>query len=112
MWAQSYIYLPNHKHDFILPLVMNRSGFYVFYFEGRKEIMCKRTKKLDLTFKEIGFDFLRISGSVFSKGRESYLSSKFVRRKGMETKRVKNYPNLLITPECGHRNQKQNLYKS
>jgi hypothetical protein len=44
--------------------------------------MCKRTKKLDLILEEIGFTvFFRISGTIFSKGQESYLPSKFVRRK-------------------------------
>jgi hypothetical protein len=70
------------RYNFILPLVMQKSWFYIFYLEGRKEIMCKRTKKLDLILEEIGFTvFFRISGTIFSKGQESYLPSKFVRRK-------------------------------
>jgi hypothetical protein len=90
------------RYNFILPLVMQKSWFYIFYLEWRKEIMCTRTKKLDLILKEIGFNFfLRISGSIFTKGQESYLPSKFVRRKkhGNKMQMVKNDPNLLIMPD-------------
>jgi hypothetical protein len=44
-------------YSFILPLVMQKVGFTFFYLEWRKEIMCTRTKKLDLILKEIGFNF-------------------------------------------------------